>query len=229
MKRPFWQFSRNDSVIILTKRGLPLLTAVRDFVYMSASLKSNILTGNYLDFVWIKCLKDILIQLRMGVLPLNANRFRYAHENASKILCSVCETKIEDKVHFICFCPLYNVLRHKYIHRYLQTEHSFTILMDCHEKNSSQNLPFFVFHACKKNVIFTCYWNRLAIVRGFPWGQMSNGACGRVWLHVTKRILSLSLSGATAGDISASLANQLPRVDTEMLEAPVMPHTEFVA
>ncbi len=41
--------------------------------------------------------------------------------------------------------------------------------------------------------------------------------------------LSLSLSGATAGDISASLANQLPRVDTEMLEAPVMPHTEFVA
>ena len=62
---------------------------------------------------------------------------------------------------------------------------------------------------------------------------MSNGACGRVWLHVTKRILSLSLSlslsGATAGDISASLANQLPRVDTEMLEAPVMPHTEFVA
>ncbi len=150
MKRPFWQFSRNDSVIILTKRGLPLLTAVRDFVYISASLKSNILTGNYLDFVWIKCLKDILIQLRMGVLPVNANRFRYAHENASKILCSVCETKIEDKVHFICFCPLYNVLRQKYIHRYLQTEHSFTILMECHVKNSSQNLPFFVFHACKK-------------------------------------------------------------------------------
>ena len=41
--------------------------------------------------------------------------------------------------------------------------------------------------------------------------------------------LSLSLSGATAGDISASLANQLPREDTEMLEAPVMPHTQFVA
>ena len=90
----------------------------------------------------------------MDVLPLNANRFRYAHENASKILCSVCETKIEDKVHFICFCPLYNALRQKYIHRYLQTEHSFTILMDCHEKNSSQNLPFFVFHACKKRDIY---------------------------------------------------------------------------
>ena len=32
------------------------------------------------------------------MLPLNANRFRYAHENASKILCSFCETEIEDEV-----------------------------------------------------------------------------------------------------------------------------------
>ena len=34
IKGPFWQFSRNDSVMILTKSGLPLLTAVRDFVCM---------------------------------------------------------------------------------------------------------------------------------------------------------------------------------------------------
>ena len=86
----------------------------------------------------------------MGVLPLNANRFRYAHENASKILCSFCETEIEDEVHFICFCPLYNELRERYIHWYFQTERSFTLLMQCDEKNSSQNLAFFVFHACKK-------------------------------------------------------------------------------
>ena len=79
----------------------------------------------------------------MGVIPLTANRFRYAHENASKILSSVCETETEDEVHFICFWPLYNELRQKYIHRYLQTEHSFTLLMQCHEKSSSQNLPFF--------------------------------------------------------------------------------------
>ena len=84
--------------MILTKSGLPLLTAARDFVYIYASFKSNLLTENYLDFVWIKCFKNVLIQLRMGVLPLNANRFRYAHENASKILCSVCENEIEDIV-----------------------------------------------------------------------------------------------------------------------------------
>ena len=103
-----------------------------------ASFKSNLLTENYLDFVRIKCFRDVLIKLRMGVLPLNANRFRYTHENASKILCSFCETEIGDEVHFICFCPLYNELRQRYIHRYLQTEHSFTLLMQCHEKSSSQ-------------------------------------------------------------------------------------------
>ena len=84
-----------------------------------ASFKSNLLTENYLDFLRIKCFRDVLIKLRMGVLPLNANRFRYAHENASKILCSFCETEIEDEAHFICFCPLYKELRQKYIHRYL--------------------------------------------------------------------------------------------------------------
>ena len=47
-----------------------------------ASFKSNLLAENYLDFVQIKCFRDVLIKLRMGVLPLNANRFRYAHENA---------------------------------------------------------------------------------------------------------------------------------------------------
>ena len=147
----FWQFSRNDSVMILTKSGLPLLTSVRDFcVY--ASFKSNLLTENYLDFVRIKCFRDVLIKLRMGVLPLNANRFRYAHENASKILCSSCE--IEDEVDFICFCALNKELRQKFMHRYLQTEHSFTLLMQCHEKSSSQNLAFFVFHACKKRDIY---------------------------------------------------------------------------
>ena len=88
------------------------------------------------------------------MIPLNANRFRYAHENASKILSSVCETETEDEVHFICFWPLYNELRQKYIHWYLQTEHSFTLLMQCHEKSSSQNLPFFLFHACEKRDIY---------------------------------------------------------------------------
>ena len=33
-ERAFCQFSRNDSVMILTKSGLPLLTAARDFVCM---------------------------------------------------------------------------------------------------------------------------------------------------------------------------------------------------
>ena len=155
LKGPFWQFSRNDSVMILTKSGLPLLTAVRDFVCM------HHLNPTYLqrtiDFVRIKCFRDVLIKLRMGVLPLNANRFRYAHENSSKILCSFCETEIEDEVHFICFCPLYKELRQKYIHRYLQTEHSFALLMQYHKKSSSQKTCIFWYFIPVKNAIFTCY------------------------------------------------------------------------
>ena len=93
-------------MMILTKSGLPLLTAVRDFVCVHHLNPANLLTENSLDFVRIKCFRDVLIKLRMGVLPLNANCFRYAHENAStEILCSFCETEVEDEVHFICVCP----------------------------------------------------------------------------------------------------------------------------
>ena len=160
MKGPFWQFSRNDSAMILTKSGLATAINSSERFCLYASFKSNLLTENYLDFVRIKCFRDALIKLRMGVLPLNENRFRYAHENASKILCTFCETDVEDEIHFICFCPLYKELRQKYIHRYLQTEHSFTLLMQRHEKSSSQKLAFFlcfcffVFHACKERDIY---------------------------------------------------------------------------
>ena len=90
MKGPFGQFSRNDSAMILTKSGLATAINSSERFCLYASFKSSLLTENYLDFVRIKCFRDVLIKLRMGVFPLNANRLRYAHENASKILCSFC-------------------------------------------------------------------------------------------------------------------------------------------
>ncbi len=113
-----------------------------------ASFKSNLLTENYFDFVKIKCFRDAFIKLSMDVIPLNANRFRYVHENALKILCNFCKNEVEDEIHFICFCPLYKKKKKKC--RYLQNDHSFTFLMQCQEKIPCQNLAAFVFHACKK-------------------------------------------------------------------------------
>ena len=84
------------------------------------------------------------------MLPLNANLFRYAHENSLNILCSFCENEIEDEIHFVCLCPLYKEFRKKSIDSHLQNGNSFAHLMQCQEKISSQNLALFVFHACKK-------------------------------------------------------------------------------
>ena len=87
------------------------------------------------------------------MLPLNANLFRYAHENSLKIMCSFCENEIEGELHFICLCPENKELRKKHIDSHLQNENSFAHLMQCQEKMSSQNLALFVFHACKKSEI----------------------------------------------------------------------------
>ena len=72
--------------------------------------------------------------------------------------------KLRMKCVVFAFCPLYKELCLKYTHRYLQTEHSFPLLMQYYEKTSSQNLALFVFYACKKTAIFTCYRNRLVVV-----------------------------------------------------------------
>ena len=104
-----------------------------------ASFKSNLLTENNLDFVGIKYFRDVLIKLRMGVLPLNANRLRCAHENASKILCSFCKTEIEDEVHFILFASV------RYTRNFARNSSTGTcklnILLRSRE-SSSQNLAF---------------------------------------------------------------------------------------
>ena len=87
--------------------------------------------------------------------PLNANSFRYAHRNASKILCSFCETEVEEEAHFICFCPLHKELRNTStgickLNILLRTRRSVT------RKTQVRTLHCLYFMPVK-NVTFTCY------------------------------------------------------------------------
>ena len=152
MKGHLWHFLRKGFVMILSKSGPLHQTAVRSSLYVS--FKFNLLTENYFDFVNLKCFRHAVIKLRMGVLPLNANRFRSAHQNTLKILCNFCENEIEDEIHFICFCPFYKAFWPKYMQSYLQSDHSFTLMMQSHEKIPCQNLAAFAFHGCKKRDIY---------------------------------------------------------------------------
>ena len=122
----------------------------RDRFSLYATFKSNLLAEKYFDHIRIKCFRDMLTKFRCGVLPLNANRFRYTYDSNTKILCSFCLDQVEDEIHFVRFCALYQDLRQKYISPYLINDQSFTHLLQCQEETQSKNLALFLFHACKK-------------------------------------------------------------------------------
>ena len=106
------QFARNDSDNF-NQEWTTTINSSERFLCMRL-IEIQLSDRELFDFVRIISFRDVLIKLRMVVLPLSANRFRYAHENASKILCNFSETEL--KMKFTSFASVME-LRQKYIHR----------------------------------------------------------------------------------------------------------------
>ena len=53
------------------------------------------------------------IQLRLGVLPINNNRYKYGTNTVDK-MCPYCKDKLEDEIHFVQHCPLFAGLRNRF-------------------------------------------------------------------------------------------------------------------
>ena len=110
--------------------------------------KSNLLTEQYFDCITSKWYRDALIKIRLGVLPINSNKFRYS-EDQRKTLCAYCKTIVEDEFHFVCMCPLYNSVRIKYISCEMRMRNTFTRLFCCDSEENCRNLAAFTLHAFK--------------------------------------------------------------------------------
>ena len=88
------------------------------------TFKSSLLPEQYFDCVALKCYPDALIKIRLGVLPINSNKYRYSEDDRKK-LCDFSQSQVEDEFRFVCMCPQYNRFRTKYLDP------------DMHKKNNS--------------------------------------------------------------------------------------------
>ena len=68
----------------------------------------------YFEFVDIKCFRDYLVKLRLGLLPLNNSAFSSLFSRDTPDGCDY-YGEFEDEKHLICFCPLYENIRVKYL------------------------------------------------------------------------------------------------------------------
>ena len=79
----------------------------------------------YLSVIDIYCFRVALTQLRLGVLPINSNMYRYSDCPTNKN-CVFCQDKVQNEDHFLLVCPMYTDLRNRFLEqkRYsVVTEH----------------------------------------------------------------------------------------------------------
>ena len=77
------------------------------------NIKIHFGTEKYLTCLLSTDMRSVLAQLRCGILPLKieTGRFSSPFIPAERRICDVCHKEIEDEVHFLFKCPLYNLER----------------------------------------------------------------------------------------------------------------------
>ena len=68
----------------------------------------------YLSLIDIYCFRVALTQLRLGVLPINSNMYRYSDCPTNKN-CAFFQNQVENENHFLLLCPLYTDLRNRFL------------------------------------------------------------------------------------------------------------------
>ena len=110
--------------------------------------KSVFVSEGYFEYVDIKCFRDALVKLRVGLLPLSNSAFKNVFScDTTGLYCYCNET--EDERHFICFCPLYENIRVRYLNGMLTRPQSYNKLLMCDTIHTSRNLGAFVFYAMR--------------------------------------------------------------------------------
>lgn len=78
------------------------------------SFKTDFSRESYLVDIDVYCFRIALSLLRMGVLPINNNLFRFS-DNAQSRNCLLCKDNLENEYHFLYVCPLYTDLRNRFL------------------------------------------------------------------------------------------------------------------
>ena len=110
--------------------------------------KTSIKHETYLDFVRVKCFRDVLIRFRLGITKLKTHENRYVSHVADNN-CPFCKAVEENEYHFLFHCEKYETVRPKNIKHFKRHEENwkFIEIMLCEEPASIKQLAWLVFKA----------------------------------------------------------------------------------
>jgi hypothetical protein len=112
----------------------------------------------YVNTIDISKFRSALASFRSSSHSLLVERGRHFGISREQRVCIYCETLIEDELHFVMCCPLYEDLRINYIDRRF-TEYpclnNFVRLMTCGNDQVIKNLAMFIFYSFKRRQEFS--------------------------------------------------------------------------
>ena len=104
-------------------------------------------TVHYMDTLKIKKFRDVFIRFRLGINELNINR-RY--ERTRSLFCPFCPNCLENEVHFLMDCPLYDDIRRKYLWTYLLKCRTIECLIDGKNAVMTRQVAMCIYYAFKR-------------------------------------------------------------------------------
>ena len=87
--------------------------------------------------------RSVFAQLRFGILPLKIETGRYTNIPREYRLCIFCNHNVvEDEMHFLFVCPLYNEIRQQYYERFKEIVPNFEDLTHVEKLNKFMSCDF---------------------------------------------------------------------------------------
>ena len=106
----------------------------------------------YLNCLNIRKFKHTLSKLRSRCHNLEIEVGRYHGLPRHDRLCRLCKDEVENEIHFMLQCPVYEILRQKYLPRkyyIFPNENKFNILKSSHSETVIHNVATYLYYAFK--------------------------------------------------------------------------------
>ena len=91
-----------------------------------------------------------MTRFRFGMSDIKVHRSRFKLYNVDELKCPLCLTAVENEVHFVLRCPVFEDLRHEFIEsKYFNNpcEFRLALLLATQNERSLKNLALFLYKA----------------------------------------------------------------------------------
>ena len=118
------------------------------------SFKSCVSREPYVDIIRVSVYRTALARFRMGVSPFYAHKYKFAYLDSSR-MCPFCQDKVENEIHVVAECPVYDEIRERYLMLDMQSnniQEQINQMLKTNDESVMVKLAKFLFLAWKARI-----------------------------------------------------------------------------